>query len=167
MRSHKHPTRASPSPSWHIKMDNQEDKHIVLEQYKLIVDSIEKANALRENANNFWTTVNALAISIIANVIQNTKTEPKILLIMVFNVLGIGLCCLWISYLMNLKRNIEIRNFMAMEVEHILPIPYLSYAIGKARRVEGRNSLTMREMVVPVLFALSYVALTLYTFYAT
>ncbi|MFN7710107.1 MAG: hypothetical protein ACK5O7_04015 [Holosporales bacterium] len=153
------------SSSWSVRIENTEDLKTALEQYKLMVDSIEKTNALRENANNFWTTVNALALSIIANTIQNTKEYPKVMLIIIFNILGVGLCFLWISYLFNLKRNIEVRNFMVSEVEKVLPIPYLTYALAKARRLEGHNSLTMREIVVPALFMASYFALTIYTLF--
>jgi len=45
---------------------NTEDKKIALEQYKVIADSINSTNAVRESSNNFWITVNSLLVSVVA-----------------------------------------------------------------------------------------------------
>jgi hypothetical protein len=48
----------------------EKDKARVFEQYKLLVDSLNNTNQVRENSNNFWMAVNGLGLTAIAYIID-------------------------------------------------------------------------------------------------
>ena len=87
-----------------ISVRNTEDKKIALEQYKIIADSINSTNAVRESSNNFWITVNSLLVSVVAYLrgIEGLREQQEILIWSAL-ILGVGLCVSWLSSLISIK----------------------------------------------------------------
>ena len=46
-----------------IKLRDADDKKMAFEQYKILVESINKLHETREGSNNFWIGVNGLVTS--------------------------------------------------------------------------------------------------------
>lgn len=139
---------------------NEEERRLGFEQYKLIVESINKSNDVREISNSFWTTVNALSISGIAY-IRDSHTvihSHKVTVLWIMIASGITFCLSWLSYLHNIKKTIEIRNYILTELESFLPFRVFTYMFEQAERGKGKSSLTLKEMITPILFLLGYLA---------
>lgn len=73
------------------------EKSLVFEQHKILIDSIKKSNEVREAANNFWTTINTLVVSAISY-IKDTQTveghhKPTVVWGMI--ILGLIVCLSW------------------------------------------------------------------------
>lgn len=102
-----------------ILLNKNADQEKIIDQYKILTDSINTNNQLRESANNFWVTVNSLGLSTIAYIKDNTNLSsdkrPFIIWILVF--VGIILCCSWLSYLRTIKKTIDQRYSLLFIME--------------------------------------------------
>lgn len=63
----------------------------------------------------------------------------------------------WINYLLTIKRSVDIRNEMLIEIEKNLPIKFITLAISKMGQKVGGSSLSYKEMIVPILFFIGYI----------
>ena len=142
-----------------IKIADEEDKRILVDQYKILTDSINKLNDIRESANNFWTGLNGTLIAAIAYVkdMQSIGESPKFLFLVTILFLGMILSLSWLVFLLNIKKNIDTLNDMLIEIEGYLPAKIFTFAICVLGRKSGRGSLSLKEMVVPILFILGYI----------
>lgn len=145
---------------------NDEDKNIAFDQYKILVESINKSNEIREASNNFWTTVNALGISAIAYIRDNQSVDSyhKPLVLWGMIALGIILCVSWISYLGTIKKTIDIRNRLLLEIEKFFPFRLFTILILQIGRQKSKRSLTTKETIIPYLFIIFYVSFGIFIF---
>jgi hypothetical protein len=144
-----------------LTFKDQEARTLALEQYKLLVESINKSNDVRELSNNYWITVNALGVSAAAYIkdVQSLAHSHKPLLLWFIISLGIALCLSWLNFLITIKNNIETRNTLLIEIERYFPFKVFTKSIAISGRQQGKGSLTIKEMVLPCLFLISYLAL--------
>jgi len=143
----------------YLSIKNDEDRKIIFEQYKIITESLNKINDLRETANNFWTGLNAAIIGMIAY-IRDAETfcntqKPMLIFVVIF--FGFIMSCSWLSYLSTIKKSVDIRNDILIEIEEILPLKFFKLTIDKMGRKEGYSSLSLKEMLVPLLFLTGYI----------
>ena len=83
--------------------------------------------------------------------------QPKQVFLLTVIFLGILMCLTWLSYLATIKKSIDIRNKMVIEFEKHLPAKPFTYAILKLGRNKGKDSLSFKEMSVPLLFLVGYI----------
>ncbi|AIL13156.1 hypothetical protein IM40_05985 [Candidatus Paracaedimonas acanthamoebae] len=107
----------------------------IINQYKIINDSINTSNQLRESANNFWVIVNSLGISAIAYTrdTSNLNSNQKPLILWVLVLLGFSLCFSWLSYLATIKKTIEQKHSLLFTIEQYLPLPIFQNLLQKSR----------------------------------
>ncbi len=141
-----------------ICINNEADKKQAFEQYKILAQSIDNSNGIREAANNFWITVNSLLISGVAYLrgFEGVDRDQYAFLIWSSLVLGIGLCCSWLSSLISIKKSIDTRNHIMIEIEKNLPAKIFTACLGNNQNVENKRSITIKEMLVPSLFIIGY-----------
>jgi hypothetical protein len=142
-----------------ININDENTRTIVLEQYKMLVDSINKINDTREFSNGFWIAANSVGISALAY-LRDTYHVPqnyKSVLLMALIVLGIIFSLSWLSYLANIKKAVEVRSDLLMDIEQRFPIPMFTKVFSLADQKAGRATLTNKEMFVPSLFLFGYV----------
>lgn len=135
-----------------------DERKLGFEQYKLLIESINKSNDIREISNNFWTTINALLISGIAYIkdARNIKASHKSTFLWIMIFLGIILCFTWLNYLINIRKTEETCDKILKEIEPSFPFKIFT-RINLSRRREGKGSLTLIEMMVPLLFFIGYI----------
>ncbi len=150
-----------------ISVRNTEDKKIALEQYKIIADSINSTNAVRESSNNFWITVNSLLVSVVAYLrgIEGLREQQEILIWSAL-ILGVGLCVSWLSSLISIKSYNNIRDGMLVEIEKSLPVKIFTASYGATLSDKNKRSLTIREMFVPCMFVIGYFIFMVLLFWA-
>ena len=102
---------------------DQEARTLALEQYKLLIESINKSNDVRELSNGYWITVNALGVSAAAYIkdAHSLAHSHKPLVLWFIISLGIALCLSWLNFLITIKNNIETRNTLLIEIERNFP----------------------------------------------
>jgi hypothetical protein len=141
-----------------------EDKQISFEQYKLLLESINTLNNIREQSNNFWIVVNSMTISAVAFVREALPLKSDYKVVIVATILSVGflLCYTWLSYLASIKEEIFLRQEILMSLEKQFPNQIFSSIIKKIkRRSVGSESLTYNEMFVPGIFLVGYLIFVL------
>ena len=147
------------------KHDN--NNNVILEQYKMVVESINKINDTRESSNGFWIATNGVGISILAYIRDAhiiSQKQISILLIALIT-LGIIFSLSWISYLSSIKKALEVRNNMLFKLEHNFSIPIFSKILCLSNEDSSKSELTIKEMFVPGLFLIAYLAFAVLFFF--
>jgi len=144
-----------------ITVKSEKDKTFILEQYRILVEVINKNNENRENLNNFWITLNGTIFAAIAYVkdMQIDNPNPKSLFIWVLWGFGIIMSFIWLSALSSIKNNIDLRNAILIEMEKYLPAKIFTTTLIETGRIRGENSLSSTERTIPIFFCIGYVIL--------
>ncbi|MBP6951391.1 MAG: hypothetical protein KA112_02695 [Alphaproteobacteria bacterium] len=137
----------------------EEGRKILMEQYKLLLESINKLNDVRETANNFWITINGALIGMIAYIrdAESMGGDQKPFLLFTVLFFGFVLTLSWLSSLASIKKNIEIRNDLTIELEKYLPAKIFTLLMRKTGRKENWSSMVLKEMFVPLSFLIGYI----------
>lgn len=133
-------------------------RELVLEQYKMLIESINKLNETRESSNTFWVAANSIGISALAY-LRDTHQVPqsyKSIFLMSLIILGIVFSLSWLSYLTTIKRALENRHDILINIENKLPIPLFTKVFSLSLKKVGKTTLTNKEMLVPSLFLIGY-----------
>ena len=148
------------TPSSVVTLTGEEDRNALTEQYKLLLESINKLNDGRETANNFWITINGALIGIIAYIrdAESMGGDQKPFLLFTVLFFGFVLTFSWLSSLSSIKKNLEIRNDLTIELEKYLPAKIFTLLMGKTGRKENWSSMVLKEMFVPLSFLIGYVS---------
>lgn len=144
-----------------------EMKRMAFDQYKLLIESLNKINETRENSNNFWIGVNGLGASSLAY-LRDTQTitqDHKCFLLWTLLALGVFLCLSWISYLKAIKNALAIRSELLVEIEKDFPLPLFSKVFYLSQEKPQKPLLTHREMLVPYLFLGGYILFAILLFF--
>jgi len=151
-----------------ISTQNESDQHTAFEQYKILVDSHNKLNEIRENSNNFWVATNGAGVSALAYLrdAQNIAHHHKPILLITIGMIGILFCVSWLSYLSTIKKAIEVRSGLLLDLEKNLPNAVFSKIFTRSDGEPwGKSTLTMKEMLVPSLFLMGYIFFAVLLFF--
>lgn len=142
-----------------VIIKNKDDEDKALEQYRLLSESIDYTSDIREGANSFWISVNSLLISGVAYLrgFESINREQYAFLMWSSLILGICLCYSWLTSLGNIKKSIDTRNQIMIEIEKFLPVKIFTSTLGHPENLENRASITLKEMLVPGTFLLGYI----------
>ena len=147
-------------------LKDPESRKFAFEQYKMLSEMQLKSNEVRENANNFWITINTLCLSAIAYIREHTSLsfENKELLIWTLIGAGLVICSSWLSYLFTTKKAMDIRSKQLIAYEGYFPFPMFASILRKGQGEKGGNILTYKEMFVPGIFLLGYIFFIIFFF---
>ncbi len=151
-----------------ITVKNHEDKKILLDQYKIVTESLNKINEIRETANTFWTGLNVALIGGIAYLrdAEGFAGNQRLSFILTMIFLGIVFSFSWLSYLVTIKKSVDMRNDILIAIEKYLPAKVFTMCIYKMGRKEGREgSLSFKEMLVPTLSLMCYLLFFILFYY--
>jgi len=95
------------------------DYNVILEQYKMLVESINKLNDTREFSNNFWVEANGVGVSVLAYLrdAHNIHEPHKCFLLMTLIAMGMLFCLSWISYFATIKKSVDMRGEILVNLE--------------------------------------------------
>jgi hypothetical protein len=139
-----------------------EDKNIIFDQYRILIDSINKLNDTRESSNNFWMGVNGVAASLLAYLrdSQSVQHSHKSFLFITLISVGILFSLSWLNYLWTITKLIEVRTKVLINLEKKLDFPLFTTIFGYSEKEEidkpAQAALTFKEMAVPCLFLAGY-----------
>ena len=85
------------------------------------------------------------------------RGAQKLFFLFTVLVFGIVLTLSWLSSLSSIKKNLEIRNKMVMELEKHFPARSFTYLINKAGKKGNWSSMVLQKMFVPLAFLIGYV----------
>ncbi len=141
-----------------INLDSEKDKPLLLEQYRILSESLNKTNDNRESLNNFWIALNGVIFGAISYIKDMPIESPpsKNIFIWVAILFGFIMSLFWIKALSSIKKSIDIRNEMLVKIEQFLPAKIFTFSLNKLGRRKGKESLSSTEKSIPVLFCVGY-----------
>jgi hypothetical protein len=150
-----------------VNVDSRNDITVILEQYKVVVDSLNNVADTREKANFFWITLHSFLGSAIAYLMQFEKISQinKSILLSIFLILGFFMSLSWLLTLLNVKKIVDINNHLLIEIEKYLPVKIYTNSIKMSSRHKNRTSLTIKETMIALLFLFAYGAFALIFLY--
>jgi hypothetical protein len=99
-----------------------EEERSVLDIYKMLVDMADKVSQRRQNANNFYLSVNTAIIGASSYIALSGHEIANILFIAIT---GIGVCLIWLRNIESYKTLNEAKFKVINELERALPVsPY-------------------------------------------
>lgn len=137
----------------------QFDEHglsILLEEYKLFVDTSEKLVARRQTVNTFFLSINALLLSAIGAFAKEVvTTRITIIGIVAISLAGIVLCWGWYK-LVHSYRQLNAGKFAVIHLlEQHLPASLFKAeweALGRGKEKKKYTPFTKTEVTIPIVF---------------
>lgn len=140
----------------------QEYKSHLLAQYQLYIKSMEKISDRRQNANNYFITINTVLISFIGVLLQAKIFETVTWIKSLIAFIGIVICVIF-WFLLRSYKQLNTGKFKVIhEIEQQLPLALYDYEWkileeGKNKRVYYPFSHI--EMIIPWIFGIVYIVL--------
>lgn len=134
-------------------------------QYKIYIDSIEKTSDRRQQANNYFITINASLISIIGLSFQLKFFENSVWLKILLAFLGIIICIIF-YFLIRSYKQLNAGKFKVIhEIEKKLPLSMYKYEwqiLGEGKDQAKYYPFSHIELFIPWIFGIIYFILGIY-----
>jgi len=137
-------------------------KEHLFEQYKLYIESAEKISDRRQNANNYFITINTALIAILGMSFQASIFEIIIWARPLLAFVGIIICVIFWYLLRSHKQLNEGKFKVIHEIEQRLPLLLYDYEwdiLGKGEKKEIYYPFSHIELWIPRVFGLIYFVL--------
>lgn len=141
-----------------------EAKNELLEQYKMVVTSLDNTNQIRESLNTFWTSSHSIMLTALAFFMNNASLnyQQKVVLMWTVGLIGSFMCISWIQAISTIIKSIQLRNEILIRLELYFPANVFSIQILNRRGNTSTEKVSLKEIHVPIFFLIGYVILTLY-----
>jgi len=134
----------------------------IFEQYKMYVESAEKISDRRQNANNFFLTLNTVLISVIGLSFQVKAFDNISWSRLLLSVLGVLICIIF-WFLLRAYKQLNSGKFKVIhEIEELLPLAIYDYEwsiLGKGKVKSKYYPFSHIELLIPWVFGIIYVFL--------
>lgn len=134
----------------------------LFEQYKMYVVSAEKISDRRQNANNFFLTLNTVLISVIGLSFQVKAFDNISWSRLLLSVLGVLICIIF-WFLLRAYKQLNFGKFKVIhEIEQLLPLAIYDYEwriLGKGKDKSKYYPFSHIELLIPLVFGIIYVFL--------
>lgn len=131
----------------------------LFEQYKLFIDSVEKTSDRRQQANNYFITINTALISFIGLSFQINLVENLPWLKILFAVLGIIICFIFYFLIRSYKQLNAGKFAVIHEIEKNLPLALYKYewqVLGEGKDHSKYYPFSHVEVLIPWIFGILY-----------
>ena len=139
---------------------SNEDKHLLLEQYKIMIDTSEKLMERRQSMVSLYITICTALIAFIGASFAFGNLLITAAITLLTGVITIILCYNWRSSLGSYELNNEGKFEVINQIEKHLPADMFECEY-KYNKMKGIRSYSAREKVLPVIFMFVGVALIL------
>ncbi len=132
------------------------------DQYKMYVESVEKISDRRQNANNFFLTLNTVLISVIGLSFQVKIFDNYSWARVLIAVLGILICIIF-GFLLRAYKQLNTGKFKVIhEIEQMLPLALYDYEwkiLGEGKDKKKYYPFSHIELLIPWVFGIIYLFL--------
>ena len=141
--------------------------HLLLEQYKIMVNTTENVVARRQRLHTFFFSINSLLIGALGTVAGSEFTNlavKKGVLIIILSAVGIALCFSWRRLLTSYKQLNSGKFKIIQLLETELPASIFAaewIALGEGEGPKTYKPFTNTEHYIPIAFFLLYISLIL------
>ncbi len=136
-------------------------------QYLMIVESINQINTARETSNYFWITANSIIVTALSytNTLSDLTSINRNTLVGSLFFIGYLLCLIWASYLNTIRIKVKLHYEKLRLIENYFPIKLFQEIYAHLGKEEGRHSVYVKELLVPLIFISAYTLLGINFFY--
>lgn len=138
----------------------------LLEQYKLYLSAVEKISDRRQNANNYFITINTVLISTLGLSFKLTVFENSTWIKALIAFVGIVNCVIF-WYLLRAYKQLNTGKFSVIhEIEKYLPLSLYGYEwdiLGQGKDTKKYYPFSHIELLIPWVFGIIY-ALLIFVF---
>jgi hypothetical protein len=143
------------------QFDERNQLSLLLEQYKLFVDTEEKLVARRQNVNTFFLSLNTLLLAALGIVAKEAiKMQLALIGVLAISLAGFLLCIAWYK-LVHSYRQLNAGKFAIIHLlEEYLPAALFKaewIALGEGRDKKKYTPFTKTEAIIPFVFVALYV----------
>ena len=140
-------------------------KEHLFEQYKLYVEGVEKTSDRRQQANNYFITINTALISLIGLSFQFKIFENLAWIKFILALVGIIICVVF-WYLIRSYKQLNTGKFSVIhEIEKSLPLALYKYEweiLGEGKDNKKYYPFSHIELFIPWVFGIIYALLGVY-----
>jgi len=142
----------------------EEYKNHLLAQYQLYVEGSEKISDRRQNANNYFITINTVLISFLGILFQVKIFENIVWIEFLIPLIGIIICVIF-WFLLRSYKQLNTGKFKVIhEIEQKLPLALYDYEWQLLK--EGKDKkiyypFSHIEMIIPWVFGIIYLVLAI------
>lgn len=140
----------------------QEYKNHLFSQYQLYVESSEKISDRRQNANNYFITINTVLISFLGILFQVKIFENIVWIKFLISLIGIIICVIF-WFLLRSYKQLNTGKFKVIhEIEQKLPLAlydYEWYILKEGKDKKTYYPFSHIEMIIPWVFGIIYLVL--------
>lgn len=142
--------------------NNEKYNNLLLEQYKIMVESANKTSERRDNTNKFYITINTAILSIAGYL--NLLNQPDLIRILI-PLLGIIISINWYRHIESYKNLNTGKYAVICELEKRLPAKLFGYeweVLGEGKTKSYKQT-TEIELIIPTLLILAYMLIFIQT----
>ena len=143
---------------------SQYDEHF-FEQYKLYLQSAEKISDRRQQANNYFITINAALITFLGLSFRFNDLESLVYVHLLFCLVGVVICVIF-GYLIRSYKQLNTGKFQVIqEIERRLPITMYErewQLLGEGKDRKKYTPFSDVEILVPWAFGVIYMLTVLF-----
>ena len=141
----------------------------LLEQYKLCVEMADRISTRRSQANSFYIYLLSAPPTLLTLVADKQPfSESRNILFLFIAILGLASCYVWYVNIQSYKELNSAKFDVINKMENFLPFPcfakeWEALTLEKLKRKKYKP-LTVIEKFIPLIFAIPYVGLLIYSF---
>jgi len=143
------------------KYGNEYEKHL-FEQYQLYIEGAEKISDRRQNANNYFITINTALITLLGLSFQVNFLDSLVWMRSLISGLGIVICIIF-WFLLRSYKQLNTGKFKVIhEIEKQLPLALYDYEwkiLGEGKDEKKYYPFSHVELLIPWVFGLLYLIL--------
>lgn len=142
-----------------VELTNEKEKNLLLEQYRILTEVVNTTTENRESLNTFWTSLNGTIFAAVAYIkdMEIGTAAPKTLFVWVIILFGFIMSVVWVKSISCIKKNIDTKNSMLIEIEKFLPAKIFTIELKGKEQKKNNYSLSSNETSIPILFCIGYI----------
>ena len=144
-------------------MAKQLDTNILIEQYKMYVESADKVSERRGQTNAFYISVLTALLVILSLIVEkNVFSEQSNLVFLTIGLLGVFLCLIWWFNIQSYKQLNSAKFKVIHDIEAHLPYACFDKEwdhLGRGNDSKKYRKLTVIEKFVPLILSIPYLIL--------
>ncbi len=147
--------------------EDQHTSELLIEQYKLYVEMMDRTSARRTDTNKFFVTLMTSLLALIALAVEkNLFSSIQNLVLLVFAAIGLALCWVWYLSIRSFRQLNSGKCRVIHQMEQLLP--FQCYEVEWKMLGEGKNPklyqpISHVEERVPAVLAVPYFLLLVYS----
>jgi hypothetical protein len=135
------------------------DNTLLIEQYKMYIESTDRFSGYRNQANTFFLTLNTTLIGLITAILQFSTQDSRFAWILLVSITGMLLSVTWFALVYS-YRNLNTARFKVVhELEERLPARIYAREWDFIKSSKRYITQSRVEQVVPVVFFVVYALL--------